>query len=466
MLYPRDKFFTKLVLIFIFVIKPLSSESFEIKNLKQFHLSNKLRVILIPEKNTNLVKLRWVVFNGESSSFAGLEGLATLTARTFFKGSAIFPQEQLTRLLSYYGIRISSDVREEKSSFTISLPKENFERFLVILNDLLLRNTFPEDSLNEERNLIIRELRRKNEEPAFFTYSFLYKNLFLRTPYIKVLFTEDSLRKVTPQNCLSFLKRYYVPNNSVLFVWGDFEMEELKKSLEKGFSGWSERRLFYPYIPTPSPTKEYIIFLLDYPIQDSYFAMGNILPVAGLEERAGLLLFNEIIGGSEFSRLNLKFKETLGYCNYIESNVFFFKNSTIFFVMGQCRSNRIREILTGVTAEIKDLKEKKIEDNELKSAKDYLIGDLLVKISDPEVLLSFLEDAILNGYSIDYMDRVLREIEGFSKEELLSIANKYFKIDSNFIVLAGRKEGMVDYLKDLGKIEIYFKINNLWERER
>ncbi len=466
MLYRRGKQIFKMLIFLIFTTKFLLPESLEIKNVKQFHLSNKLRLVLIQEKDFPLVKLRFVIFNGESSSFPGLEGLATLTARSFFKGSTLFPEPQLSRLLSYYGVKIYSEVREEKTAFSISLPKKNFERFLIILNDLLLRNLFPEDSLNEEKNLILRELRRRNEDLSYLTYSSLYKNLFRRTPYTKIFFTEDSLRKITSQNCLTFSKRYYIPNNSTLFVWGDFEPDSLKKILEKGLSGWAEKELFYPYVPPPSPFKENIISILNLTLTDSYFIMGNTFPAGNIQGRAGLLLMSEIIGGSDFSRISLKYKETLGFCNYIESGVLFLKNSAVFFVAGQCRNEKIREVITGISAEIKDLKEKRIEEKELKSAKEYITGDLMVKNSDPEILLSTLEDAMLCGHPLDYMDKVLKEIEEFSRENLLSIANKYFKIESNFIVVAGRKEVLVDSLKDLGKIEIYFKINNSWEKEK
>ncbi len=465
MLYRKSKLiFT--IFIFLLFTTILFSESIEIKNIKEFYLSNKLRVILVKEKENPLVRLRMVIFNGESSSFPGLEGLATLTARTFFKGSALFPEPQLSRLLSYYGVKISTEVREEKTSFSISLPKNNFERFLIILNDLLLKNSFPEDSLNNERNSVIRELKIGNQDPSYLTYSFFYKNIFRRTPYAKIFFTEESLRKITSQNCSTFTKRYYIPNNSTFFVWGDFEPENLKKILERGLSGWSEKRLFYPYVPPPSSFRENIISILNLPITDSYFVMGNTLPAGNIQERAGLILINEIIGGSDFSRISLKFKETMGICNYIESGVLFLKNSSVFFVAGQCRGERIKEVITGVSAEIKDLKEKKIEEKELRSAKEYVTGDIIVKNSDPEILLSTLEDAILSGLPLDYLERVLKDIEGLSRDNLLSITNKYFKIDSNFIVVAGKKEVLADSLKDLGKVEIYFKINNSWERER
>ncbi len=466
MLFRKGKLILKILLFIFFTSKFLLPESLEIRNVKEFHLSNKLRVIFIEEKDLPLVKLRMVIFNGESSSFPGLEGLATLTARTFFKGSLLFPEQQLSRLLSYYGVKISSEVREEKTSFAISLPRDNFERFLNILSDLLLRNTFPEGSLNEERNLIIREMIRRNEDPSYLTYSFFYKNLLKRTPYPRIFFTEESLKKITSQSCLTFLKRYYIPNNSVLFVWGDFDSESLKRTLEKWLGGWKERALFYPYVPSPTSLRENIVSILNLPLQDSFFVMGNVLQANSVDDIAGLLLLNEVIGGSDFSRIVLKFKDTSGYCNFIESSVIFHKKGALFFISGLCKNEKVKEVISGILAEIKDLKERRIEERELKSAKDYVMGDIIVKNSDIDLLLSSLEDAILLGYPLNYMDRVLKGIERISQENFLSIANKYFKIDSNFIVVAGRKEALVDSLKDLGKIEIYFKIDNSWEREK
>lgn len=466
MLFHKGNSILKILFFIFFASKFLLAESLEIRNVQEFHLSNKLKVIFIHEKDFPLVKLRMVIFNGESSSFPGLEGLATLTARAFFKGSPLFPEQQLSRLLSYYGVKIACEVREEKTSFAISMPKNNFDRFLIILNDLLLRNAFPENSLNEERNLIIREMRRRDEDPFYLTHSFFYKNILKRTPYTKIFFTEDSLKKITPQNCLTFLRRYYIPNNSALFVWGDFDSKSLKRTLEKCLDGWKERRLFYPYVPSLTSVRENIVSILNLPLQDSFFIMGNAFQVSSMDEVAGLLLLNEVIGGSDFSRISLKFKDTLGYCNFIESGVVFYKKGALFSISGRCRNEKIKEVISGILTEIKDLKERRIEEKELKSAKDYITGDMIVKNSDIDLLLSSLEDTILLGYPLSYMDRILKEVERFSQKDFLSIANKYFKIESNFIVFAGRKEILVDSLKDLGKIEIYFKINNSWERER
>lgn len=466
MLSHRGKLILKILFFLFFARNFLLAESLQIRNVQEFYLSNKLKVILIQEKDFPLVKLRMVIFNGESSSFPGLEGLATLTARTFFKGSLLFPERHLFRLLSYYGVKTAYEVREEKTSFAISMPKDNFERFLNILNDLLLRNSFPEDSLNEERNLIIREMRRRSDDPSYLAYSFFYKNILKRTSYPKIFFTEESLKKITSQNCLTFLKRYYIPNNSALFVWGDFNSESLKRTLEKWLGGWKGRELFYPYVPSLPSVRENIVSILNLPLKDSFFIMGNVLQANSMDEIAGLLLLNEVIGGSDFSRIRLRFKDTLGYCDFVESSVVFYKKGTLFSVSGLCRSEKVKEVISGLLAEIKDLKERRIEEKELKSAKDYVMGDIIVKNSDVDLLLSSLEDAVLLGYPLNYMDRILKGVERLSQEDLLSIANKYFKIESNFIVATGRKEALVDSLKDLGKIEIYFKIDNSWEKEK
>ncbi len=443
------------------------SQSLQIKNLEQFYLSNKLRVVLLHEKDYPLVRMRIVIFTGEASSFSGMEGLATLTARCFFKGSAFFPEGHLSRLLSYHGCKISVEVKEEKTTFSITIPKENFERFLIVLEDLLLRNTFPENALNEERNALIRELRNRKDNPPHYTFAFFYKSLFQKSPYTKIFFTEESLRKVTSQYNLAFLKRYYTPNNSAFIIQGDFEVNNLKSLLEKRFAKWVEKRLFYPYIPPLSPPKESIISILNSTLSEDYFLMGYLFRISSIEERATMLLFNEILGGSEFSRLTLKLKEALGYCRYIGSGVQFLKNDGFLFVAGHCKSEKIRETISNVLTEIKNLKEKRIEERELKSSKDYLIGEIAVRISDPEILLSFLEEAILYNFPLDYPDKLIKGIENCSRENILSIANKYFKIDSNFIVITGRKEHIIDSLsKDFEKIEIYNRINYSWEKEK
>ena len=98
-------------------------------------------------------------------------------------------------------------------------------------------------------------------------------------------------------------------------------------------------------------------------------------------------------------------------------------------------SNTIREIYK----EMRILKTVLIEEEELNSVKNYLIGSFISSLTTPFALADKFKTIYFNSVDYSFYDNYLNTIKHISPEEILETANKYFNFDAMLEVVVGDK---------------------------
>ena len=180
-------------------------------------------------QKTPLPQLRVkLLFNaGSARDPAGKQGLAALTAAMITEaGSRAMSLEEINKALYPMAGSLGNQVDKEMTTFTGSIHKDNWNRFMAIVLPQLLDPGFREEDFKRNKeayvNALKQDLRSNNEEEL--GKERLQTNIFRGTEYAHpVLGTVAGLESITLEDVKAFAKRQYTRGNLVLGINGDVQ---------------------------------------------------------------------------------------------------------------------------------------------------------------------------------------------------------------------------------------------------
>jgi len=208
------------------------------RNVADTVLPNGLRVLTLEDHSTPVVSLQvWVRVGSKDES--RYTGLAHLFEHMMFKGSKNIEPEAHARLVEARGGRVNAftsrdvtvyfeDVTAESLPLVIDLEAERFANLVIT-----------EESLAPEREVVLEERRMRVEDnPSGLGFEALAALAWRANTYRwPVIGWPEDVQKVPAEVCREFFQAYYVPNNLVLVIVGDFDTETTLARVRSAFGG-------------------------------------------------------------------------------------------------------------------------------------------------------------------------------------------------------------------------------------
>ena len=202
----------------------------------KFILDNGLKVIVHQDKTTPVVTVNILYNVGAKDESKELTGFAHLFEHLMFGGSVNIPKydEPLQKVGGENNAFTNNDI----TNYYLSIPKENIETAFWIVSDRMLNLAFSSKSLEVQRNVVIEEFNQRYlNQPYGDLWLKLRPLVFQKHPYQWATIGKDisHIENAKMEDVKAFYQKYYNPNNAIMVVAGDVELEEVKRLSEKWF---------------------------------------------------------------------------------------------------------------------------------------------------------------------------------------------------------------------------------------
>jgi len=153
------------------------------------------------------------------------------------------------------------------------------------------------------------------------------------------------------------------------------------------------------------------------------------------------------------SRLFSEVREKRGLAYYVRASSDQYTDAGSLVVTAGIDPKRIEEAITVIVSELSDLRDgrKKISKTELKKAKEYLKGHLVLELEDSRSVAIYYATQLILEKEIKNPDEVLKEVDKVSEVEIMTAAKKY-------LVGVGLNLALIGDFKDKGKFERHLKL--------
>ena len=201
------------------------------------HILDNGLTVLLKEIHTAPVISHWVWYRvGSRNEVKGKTGISHWVEHMQFKGTKRFPSELLDREISRNGGHMNAFTYLDWTAFYETMPADKIGLAIEIEADRMSNALYDPDEVESERTVVISEREGQENEPTFRLNEAVRRAAFPNHPYgTEIIGEMDDLRTISRDDLYGHYRSYYVPNNAVLVMAGDFETNEMLKQIEAAY---------------------------------------------------------------------------------------------------------------------------------------------------------------------------------------------------------------------------------------
>lgn len=217
----------------------------------RIQLSNGLQ-ILLKEIHTAPIISQWIWYRvGSRDEATGITGASHWVEHMQFKGTPGFPAGILDRAISREGGNWNAFTFLDWTTYYETMPSDKIDLAIQLEADRMVNSLFDPEEVNSERTVIISERQGNENDPLFQLGEEIQSAAFRVHPYHhEIIGDQADLETMTRDDLYHHYRTYYIPNNAVLALAGDFEtnlmLERLREVYESIQPGPQPPRLFRP----------------------------------------------------------------------------------------------------------------------------------------------------------------------------------------------------------------------------
>jgi zinc protease len=205
-------------------------------NVLRATLDNGLKVIIVRNTLAPVAATQVNYLVGSDETPAGFPGTAHAQEHMMFRGSAGLSADQLANIGAVMGGNFNANTRESLTQYLYTVPAEDVDVALHI-EALRMQDVLDsEHDWSQERGAIEQEVASDLSNPAYTLYARLRRIMFAGTPYAHdALGTRPSFDKTSAAALKRFHDAWYAPNNAILIVVGDVELQPTMRTVQSLF---------------------------------------------------------------------------------------------------------------------------------------------------------------------------------------------------------------------------------------
>ncbi|MBW1997569.1 MAG: insulinase family protein [Deltaproteobacteria bacterium] len=383
------------------------------------------KLFYLPDRELPLIDLTILVKAGKVDLPPSKAGLAGILSGSIIRGGTErYGPAVLAVLLDEKAIDLSVSIGEEMSFINLSVMKEDWEKGLEILEEVLRRPRFDALVLDAVKKQALSALKRQSEDAQAVSMREWRIWHFKDHPYGRdPLKGVETIPRIRREDLTGFLKTYFVPGNMVLCLAGDIEKEKAIEDLERFLGGFEKKEVPVRDLAEPGETPP-VIALIHKPGQvQSQVTMG--LP--GIKRtnpdywKMDLLV--RIFGGKD-SLLYTRLRDDLGL---VYSAGFFqsykWKAGFLAGYVG-CRADKTAESVRE-TVKIMDSLRREVPERELEQKRLDSLNSFVFNVDTPAELVEVYGRYYMRNEPLDTLERIQDSFIGATREELESLARKF-----------------------------------------
>lgn len=394
-------------------------------------LDNGLRAIHCPSASP-VVYCGYEVCAGTRDEKEGEEGMAHFCEHTTFKGTRHRSAMQILNRLESVGGDLNAFTNKEDTVYYSAILKDHFPRAVDLLTDIVFGSTYPQAEIDKEVEVICDEIESYNDSPAELTFDDFENAIFAGHPLgHNILGSADTLRTYTTADALRFTQRYYRPENTVFFVYGDVDFKSVVRQLKKATSAFPAAQPLIdvtPSITLPPYQPRHIVH--DKGTHQAHVMVGNRAYSAHDANRLPLYLLNNILGGPGMNaRLNISLRERNALVYTVESSMVSYSDTGLWCTYFGCDPKDVKKCLRLVRCELDRVMDRPLSESQLKAAKRQIKGQIGVACDNRESFALDFGKAFLHYGWLKDVEKLMADIDNVTAREIQQAALDIFDPD-------------------------------------
>jgi zinc protease len=416
---------------------------------RQFSMDNGLKVILEENKTSPVVALQIWVKVGSADEMDEEAGMCHFIEHMLFKGTEKRKVREAAREIESLGGMINAYTSYDQTVYHITIASRYAEIGLDVLSDAIQHSTFDPLELEKEREVILEEVRRGEDDPSRRLFKQTMALLYQQHPYRRpVIGYPSTIRSIQRNQMITFYKKWYVPNRMVFIAVGDFNSDEMEGKVRNTFKAFKpSSENFLHRIPEPNQ-KETRSILSHGNFKETYLQIALPIPSARHEDPPALDALSQVLGEGEPSRLVQKVKLEMGLVHSIYAASYTSKDPGVFIIGATLPAENVERAIGAILGEVNRLGREGVTSEELHRVKVNIESGFIYDRQTVQGQARKIGYYEVTAGDVQFEKEYMRRIAILQNEDIQKVLGKYFKNHHlNISILAPNEKA--DYFKNL-----------------
>lgn len=403
----------------------------QVEGIKEYKLSNGLKVLLIPDATQSNLIVNIVYNVGSKHEGYGEKGMAHLLEHMLFKSTKNLGD--IKKMLSDKGGNANGTTYYDRTNYYEVFPStaENLSWAIEMEADRMINATILQSDLDKEFSVVRNEFEIGENSPTSVLMERTISTAFLWHNYgLSTIGSKEDIERVKAPQLRRFYEKYYQPDNATLVIAGKFDEAQALADIEKYFSGIAKPTRVLDQILTVEPAQDGEKYVEVKRAGDSQH-INVVFHTTSYADKdfAALSALDHILTNDPSGYLYKALVETHKVSNLYAYSPEVRDASFLLFNFDVPNDKDLKTVLTDVKAELSKVPSNKYTQDDLDRAKTNLLKNIEnIKNNTIYTAINLTEIISSGDYRLGFLLR--DNIEQLTLADIDRVAKKYFK-DNN-----------------------------------
>ena len=345
-------------------------------------LPSGLSVLILKDTRFPLVSTRLYVHAGSSYENPAQAGISHILEHMVFKGTESRPKSAISQEVESAGGYLNAATSYDYTVYITDMPDRHWKLGMDVVRDMAFHPRLDPQELESEKNVIVSELQRGEDDPSSRMFRMLLGDTLKGTPYERpIIGYEKTIRAVTVQNLRDYIAKYYQPQNMLLVVVGNVEPAEVLAEAERMFSPYKNSTPIREVMPyeaerLPLPDAKPVVTVQPGPWNKVYLSAAFPVPGSESTRSTTLDVLAYLLGGDRTSRFYRTYKYERQLVDSISVSNVSFERIGAFVITAELDADKVEPFWTALIKDLATLDTSTFTPEQLERAKLNIEDDL------------------------------------------------------------------------------------------
>jgi len=366
-----------------------------------------------------------------------LVGISHFLEHLLFKGTQRRTCEALKQEIEGVGGTLNGFTAEEFTCYMAKVPQRYARRALAVLADMVRRPTLTARDVDKEREVVLEEIHMYEDSPGQLIHDLFNQLLWPDHPLGRLLSgTIDSVRRISRGDVVRYWKRMYQPRSLLITCAGAMTPEAFTQQVQRELATLRPLPI-HRFARAPRPRRGPQVRVWKKETEQVHLCTGTYALPRTHPDRFALELLHVVLGANMSSRLFREVREKRGLVYEVATHIKRFHDTGAFVVSAGCDAGKLTTTVQTIFTELDRIARQPIARAELRRAKDYYAGQLVMGLEDTMDHMLWLGEQAVTVGRVARPEQLLAHLAKVGARDIRRVARHLFVSPKMHLAVVG-----------------------------
>ena len=370
-------------------------------------------------------------------------GMSHFMEHMLFKGTPLRSAADISMAFDSLGAELNAFTTREYTCFYARMIDEHLDDGFEILADMLVNASFAQDDIDLEREVVIEEIARSEDQPEDQVFDLLADALLPGHPLGRpVLGTRENVSRFSTPDMRAYHDEHYTAGNLTVVASGSVDHARLVELAEKWLVHMRQGQRKQRPVQELGPRGR--LAVVTKPTEQAHVLVGLPGVSATDPRRYACALADLALGGGMSSRLFQEIREKRGLVYSVYTLTNYYEDLGTFAVYAGTRPENIAEVLQVVREEFARMARGGVSEEELARVRELASGNLVLSMESTRTHMVRLGRLATCGVPLTSIDELLEQYKAVTVEDVNAFAEELLEQQPTVAVVSPCERGQLE----------------------